>query len=141
MAGELIASNALLKDRATLLRTYFDAGHSLRLFNNDLHPKPEFSTATYVEAGFTGYARVSMVGKWNLVAKGQDGMYHFKSKDCSFTSTDTQGEFVYGWFLVGPLGVVLACRLPFPVLMQTPQVLAVNCDVMVWDAATLKPEG
>jgi hypothetical protein len=139
MAGEIVASNALLKDRATNLRTLFDSGHSLRLYKNDLHPKPEISSATYVEASFDGYARINMAGKWRAVAKGQDGMFHFSSLDCQFTATGTEAEVIHGWMLFGPLGVVLACRLPFPVSMVIPKVLTVRCDVLVWDAATLKP--
>jgi len=137
MAGEIVAANALLKDRSELMRTYFDSGHSLRLFANDLVPTPQDPTAAFVESSFPGYARISMAGKWRDVFKLEDGAYHFSSFDCTFTPTGPSNEYAYGWYLFGPLGVALSCRLPFRQLMTVGSPLTVRAEVITWAAAIL----
>ena len=137
MPGEIVASNALLKNRSEIVRTYFDSAHSLRLYANDLHPLPKDASAAFVEASFPGYARISMAGKWKPVLKLEDGSYHFSSLDCTFTPTGPSNEYAYGWYLFGPLGTVLSCRLPFPALMTIGSPLTVRADVITWAASIL----
>jgi len=137
MIGEIIASNDLLKERAESLRLLFDAGHSLRLFENDFEPLVSSVIGAFAEASYPGYARVNMAGQWRAVFKVIDGEWQFSSNDVTFTSTGPSNVSVFGWFLVGSNKVKLSCRLPFPVLMTTGKSLTVRADVLTWATAIL----
>jgi hypothetical protein len=137
MPGEIVASNALLKDRAEVIRTFFNSNHSLRLFVNDVKPVPGFVLASLTEATFPGYARVNMAAKWKPVWKVIDGEYQFSSFDVTFTATGASSEIVYGWMLVGGSTLKLSCRLPFGKLMTTGQSLTVRIDCITWAASIL----
>ena len=137
MIGEIIASNDLLKERAESLRRLFDAGHSLRLFENDFEPLVSTVIADFAEASYVGYARVDMAGKWRAVFKVKDGEWQFSSNDVTYTATGPSNVSVFGWFLVGSGKVKLSCRLPFPVLMSTGASVTVRADVLIWATAIL----
>jgi len=137
MAGEIIASNLLLKDRAANLRTFFDSSHSVRLFQTDLHPSPADTIESFVESGFPGYARINLAGKWKAVQKVEDGQYMFKSLDLTFTPTGASNEQAFGWYVVGADVVKISCRLPFPWLMTVGSPLTIRIDCILWAAAIL----
>lgn len=137
MAGEIIASNLLLKERSESLRALLDAGHSVRLFQTDLTPTPEDTIATFVESGFPGYARINLAGKWKPVFKVETGQYMFSSLDLTFTPTAASNEKAFGWYVVGSDVVKLSCRLPFPQLMTVGSPLTIRIDCTTWAAAIL----
>jgi len=137
MAGEIIASNLLLKDRAENLRTFFNSAHSVRLFKTDLTPSPADTIVSFVESGFPGYARINLAGKWNQVKKVEDGQYMFSSIDLTFTPTAASNEQAWGWYVVGADVVKISCRLPFPILMTVGSPLTIRIDCIVWAAAIL----
>jgi hypothetical protein len=139
MAGEIVASNVLLKDRAENLRTLFSSGHSLRLYQNDLKPTPADTLVRFIEASYVGYERVNMDEQWKAVLKIIDGQYQFSSKDQLYLGGGSPTAPVYGWYLVGENKVKLSCRLPFPVFLGSGKRLTVRVDVIVWDAGTLCP--
>jgi len=137
MAGEIVAHNAFLNERAINLRTFFDSGHALRLFSNDFKPGPKEAIDAFAECTFPGYARVNMATKWKAVFKVIDGEFQFSSQDITFTPTGASNENAYGWYLVGDGKVKLSCRLPFPALMTIGRPLTVRLDVIVWAAVIL----
>jgi len=137
MIGEIIASNDLLKERAESLRLLFDAGHSLRLFENDFEPLVSSVIGAFSEATYVGYARVNMAGKWKAVFKVIDGEWQFSSLDITYTATGPSNVSVFGWYLVGDGKVKISCRLPFPVLMTTGKSVTVRADVLTWATAIL----
>jgi len=137
MAGEIVAANAFLSERANTLKTFFNSNHSLRLFTNDVNPKPAMALSAFSEATFPGYARVNMAGKWKAVFKVIDGEYQFSSLDVTFAATGASNETVYGWMLVGGSTLKLSCKLPFGKLMTVGQVVTIRIDCITWAASIL----
>lgn len=138
MAGEIVAHNDFLRERAEKLRTFFNSDHALRLFSNDFHPAPEDTITAFAESSFPGYARVNMAGKWKPLFKVEDGKWMFSSLDIAFIPTGPSNEFAFGWYLVGDGKVKLSCRLPFGQLMTIGNTVRVRCDVITWAATLLK---
>ena len=137
MAGEIVASNDLVRERAEKLRELFNSNHTLRLFQNDFTPLPKHTAAAFVEASFPGYVRQAMYSKWKPVFKVEDGEWQFSSLDIAFTPTGPSVELAYGWFLFGDSKVKLSCRLPFPALMTIGQSVVVRVDCITWAAVIL----
>jgi len=137
MAGEIVASNDLLKERSEKMRTLFDSNHALRLFRNDFQPTPKHAVGNFSEATFAGYARINMGGKWHLVFKVIDGEWQFSSDDVFFTATAGANETVFGWYLVGDGKVKLSARLPFGKLMNVGQTLQLRLDCETWATSIL----
>lgn len=137
MAGEIVASNDLLLERAQDLRTLFDGGHALRLFQNDIEPLPKHKIGDFIESSYPGYARVNMAGKWKAVFKVIDGQYQFSSDEVTFLATAASNEVAHGWYLVGDGKVKLSCRLPFPNTMTLGAPVTVRIDCIVWAAVIL----
>jgi len=137
MAGEIVASNDLLKERSEKMRELFDSNHSLRLFQNDFAPHPKHVAGDFIEAGFAGYARINMSGKWKLVFKVIDGEWQYSSVDVFFTATTGADETIFGWYLVGSGKVKLSCRLPFGKRMTMGEALQIRLDCQTWAASIL----
>lgn len=137
MAGEIVASNDLLKERADKMRELFNNGHALRLFQNDLVPLPKHKIGDFIESAYPGYARVNMAGKWKAVFKVEDGQFQFSSNDVVFAATGASVEKAFGWYLVGDGKVKLSCRLPFPNVMTLGAPVTVRIDCIVWAASIL----
>jgi len=135
MAGEIYASNDLLKDRAENLRTLFNSGHALRLYANQAKLSPAIALNSFAEASYPGYTSKNLDGTWLPVSKVKDGQYQFSSPDWTFVASGPSTLLVYGWYITAAGKVKLACALPFPVVVTLNQPLTVRCDVAVWALA------
>jgi hypothetical protein len=137
MAGEIVASNALLLDRANDLRSLLDTSHAIWLFKNDFRPTPKHILTDFVESSFPGYTRQALAGEWNPVFKVIDGEYQFSSHDFSWFPTGPTNELCYGWYVTDGIDVKLSSRLPFPMLMTVGASLTIRIDVQNWALSLL----
>lgn len=70
---------------------------SLRLYINNITPSDTDTAGTYTQAGFPGYAAITLTGaSWNAAASGSISYSAQQTFTCSGTSTDD----VYGYYLV-----------------------------------------
>jgi hypothetical protein len=70
---------------------------SLRLFINNITPSDTDTTATFTQAGFPGYAAITLTGaSWNAASGGSITYSAQQSWTCSGSSTDD----VYGYYVV-----------------------------------------
>lgn len=135
MAGEIVASNKFIEERANDWRTLFNSTHSLWLWQSQNVPKPADTLADYLECSFPGYARISLGGKWKPVLKVKDGEFGFSSFDLKFVATGPSNEFAVGWLIQAAGVLKIACRLPFPVLMTVGQSVTIRADCQTWALA------
>lgn len=137
MAGDIVASNALLKQRAESLRAILNADHAVWLFQNNFRPGPQHIFTDFIESTFPGYARKTLVGEWKDVLKIKDGEYGFTSFDLTFTPTAASAEDCFGWYITDGVAVKLSARLPFPYRMTLGNPLTIRIDVNVWATSVL----
>lgn len=117
MAGQVVASNAEVRERALSLRQRVNAGHVLRLFTNDVTPLPALLLSDYIEAGFPGYVRVDLARKFSPAVKVIDGKFQFDTPELTFTCSGATSETVFGWLIVWDEKLMFSLRLNTPVIM------------------------
>jgi hypothetical protein len=75
-----------------------------RLYINNITPSDTDTTATYTQAGFPGYAQITLPGaSWNAAAAGNIAYSAQQTWTCSGVAADD----VYGYFIVQTTSGVL----------------------------------
>lgn len=128
-----VANDALLAPLADKLRTILNAGHVLHLFISDWTPTPGDTAVDYFEAGFDGYAAMTLGGLAGPIILVAVGIYQFDFGTLTFKCTGL-GQTVYGWFITDALGVVKwARRFETAVVMTNGSILPIALRPQVLD--------
>jgi len=126
--NEIVAANALLLDRITVLRSHLNAGHWLYLFINDFQPSPADTLFAFAEASFPGYSPIDLAGLFSVPLKTRDGEYVTSTPNQLWTCSGVATQTVFGWYVRFGLLVELSCRLatPIPVSIGVEVLVGVN---------------
>jgi len=113
--SDLIASNALLLDRATSLRTRLNTGVTARLFTGPTAISPANVLADFSEANYGGYVGQSLAGLFGTPAKIQDGEYQINAVPLTFGCTGTPDNTVRGLYLDDGTDVLFSALFDSPI--------------------------
>ncbi len=134
---EIVASNALIEERAVKLRELLNAGHALCLFQNDFKPLVSSALFDFTEATFPGYLPKNLNGAFGIPKKVIDGEWQTTSIKFTWTCTGDWPAKVYGWFVRGGGKVKLSHRFFLPVTMIAGQEVIVRVDAQVWSITAI----
>lgn len=112
MNSLLIAMNVTVDGVLGRIRLDINAGHTLRLFGNNIFPVPEMQFPDFQESSFPGYARWSLDGQFDPTIKVRNGHYAIRSPEHVFTCTAASAHAVFGWWIVKDGLVKFAWRFP-----------------------------
>jgi hypothetical protein len=80
-----------------MVQAILDLDLDLHLFKNDHTPAETDTVADYTEADFTGYVLENLIsGNW-VITPGAPAVGNYP--DVVFTSTASQSQFVYGYYI------------------------------------------
>lgn len=128
----IVASNALLHERADRLADLLNSGHSLHLFQNNITLKPSTVVGNFIEAGFPGYLPTNLNNKFGLGVKLVDGAYSSTCTPQIFTCTADYEVPCLGWYIQDQFTLKFSHRFPFPLIMTTGRILTLRLQIEVW---------
>lgn len=133
----LVASNALLLNRATSLRTLLNSGHFLKLFRNNFLPTPADSLGSFVEADFGGYASVDLTGQFGAPLKVVDGEYQIATPAYTFSCTGAPNNSVYGAYVTDGFDVKYSFVFAAPIIVSNGTIFTVQISPQEWALSIL----
>lgn len=128
----LVASNALLLDRASSLRSLLNSGVFLRLFTGPPVISPADVLADFSEATFAGYAGEDLAGDFGAPSKIQDGAYRINSVAKTFTCSGAPFETVLGCYLDNGTDVLFSSLFDSPILVANGTSFQVSISPQDW---------
>lgn len=133
----LVASNALLLDRATSLRTLLSTGITLRLFTAPSALSPATLLAAFTEANFGGYSGQSLAGDFGVPVKIQDGEYQINSSAKTFTCSGSPSNTVLGLYLDNGTDVLYSSLFDSPISVSSGVTFTVSISPQDWSLSII----
>jgi len=115
-----------LDDRLIALQATLNAGHVLRLFQNNFVPKPGDGPSQFTEATFGGYVPVILDGGFTSPVFVTAGQWQMAAGSYQFQWTNGVAQTVYGWYLTSNYPAVR-----FSYLFSSPIVFSSGVSIYV----------
>ena len=109
----LVASNALMLQRAQTLQTLLNSGHWFALFSNDIDPTPATMLPEFLEANFSGYSPFDLTDQFAAPIREVDGEYVLTG-NTGFFGCESGTQTIYGGYIHDGVDVKLSQRFDNP---------------------------
>lgn len=113
-------------------------GCNLELFIDDEQPLPTWTTASYTQPGYTGYAPIDLNGKWADPVIDESGVWSFRTSVVVFEPTSGDGEEIQGFAINLNGTLVAAGRLTGPFTPEVGSPLAFKVIYVQYSSVILE---